>query len=100
MGARVMDIMVRRDMEFGGAYRIAGIAQRQGVPTKKRVRLMDRRTGMIVREEWSASADGAFSFDWLKYQDEGYIVIELDDEIYDPWFDPACADRVTPETMP
>ena len=84
--------------EFGGGYRIGGTAQRQGVGCKKRIRLIVRKTGRLIRELWSNS-DGSFSFDYSAYQYQGYIVMELDDESYDPWFDPACADRVTPEMM-
>lgn len=87
------------DEVFGGNTRIAGTAQRLGVGCKKRIRLMDRRTGILIRELWSAS-DGAFSFDYLANRPESYIVMELDDLSYDPWYDPACADRVTPEAMP
>ena len=99
MGGRLMNSTLRRDVEFGGGYRIAGTAQRLGVGCKKRVRLMDRKTGILIQEKWSAS-DGAFSFDWLANRPESYIVMELDDLSYDPWYDPACADRVTPEAMP
>ena len=96
---RAMNTTLRRDMVFGGGYRIAGTAQRLGVGCKKRIRLMDRKTGLLIQEKWSA-LDGAFSFDYLANRPESYIVMELDDLSYDPWYDPACADRVTPEAMP
>lgn len=99
MAGRVAFLRIRSDSVDGGAYRIAGTAQRLGVGCKKRIRLMDRATGRLIRELWSAN-DGAFSFDYLANRPESYIVMELDDLSYDPWYDPACADRVTPEAMP
>jgi hypothetical protein len=91
--------LLRSDVMFGGAHRIPVTTKRQGVPCKKRVLLIDRLTGNPVRELWTGS-DGLSSFDWIKDIEEGYLVIELDDLSYDPWKDPACADRVTPEAMP
>ncbi len=95
----IMPSALRRDLEFGGRYQIVGTAQRLGASARKRVRLHDRRTGMLVREVWSAT-DGSFSFTDLKNAPEAYIVMELDDLANNPWLDPACADRVTPEIMP
>lgn len=82
-----------------GRYQITGTAQRLGVPAIKRVRLYFRAGGHLFRETFSA-ADGAFAFTGLAGLSEGYVVMVLDDESRDPWLDPDCADRVTPELMP
>jgi hypothetical protein len=58
--------------------------------------LYDRKSGVLVKELWSNN-NGTFVFDYLKYQVESYVVIEFDDVDQNPWIDPACADRVTPE---
>ena len=87
------------DVTFGGGHQIIGTAQRLGANARKRIRLHDRRTGLLIREVWS-ELDGSFAFTYLKNAPESYIVMELDDESNTPWLDPACADRVTPEIMP
>jgi hypothetical protein len=98
MPGRGITTIARCDLEFGGHHQITGTAQRLGVASRKRIRLHDRRTGRLLREVWSG-ADGAFAFTGLADTPEGYLVLELDDESNDPWLDPACADRVTPEPM-
>ena len=42
-----------RDMSFGGGYRITGTVDELGVAGSYRVRLYDRRTGMLIQEKWS-----------------------------------------------
>jgi hypothetical protein len=96
ISGRIMVGTLRTDLEFGGGYKIMGITQRLGVPCKKLVRLYDRKSGVLVKELWSNN-NGTFVFDYLKYQVESYVVIEFDDVDQNPWIDPACADRVTPE---
>ena len=95
----IMPSALRRDLEFGGRYQIVGTAQRLGASSRKRIRLHDRRSGILIREVWSAT-DGSFAFTDLKNAPEAYIVMELDDLANNPWLDQACADRVTPEIMP
>jgi len=87
------------DLIYGGNHQIIGTAQRLGANARKRIRLMDRRSGLLIRETWS-ELDGSFAFTYLKNAPEAYIVMELDDLSNDPWLDPACADRVSPEAMP
>ena len=99
MGNKTLNGIIRRDVEYGGGYQITGTAQRLGVNCRKRIRLHDRVTGLPIREVWSAT-NGSFAFTYLKNSPEAYIVMELDDVSNDPWLDPACADRVTPELMP
>ena len=99
MGNKIIGALVRKDVMYGGLYQIVGTAQRLGTGTRKRIRLHDRKSGYLVREIFS-NADGSFTIDYLKLIDQGYIVMELDDLDNDPWLDPACADRVTPELMP
>lgn len=99
MGNKIIGAFVRRDETFGGAYRISGTAQRLGSGSKKLIRLIDRKSGYLIREVWSDD-DGAFLFDYIANNSQGYIVMELDDLSNDPWLDPACADRVSPEARP
>ena len=99
MGNRLLGSLIQRDMQYGGGYQIAGTAQRLGAGAKKLIRLIDRKSGYLIREVWSDS-DGAFLFDYIANHPQGYVVMELDDLSNDPWLDPACADRVTPELMP
>jgi len=99
MAGVIHQLSLRCDIEFGGRYQIVGTAQRLGASSRKRIRLHDRRSGILIREVWSAT-DGSFAFTDLKNAPEAYIVMELDDLANDPWLDPACADRVTPELMP
>ena len=95
----LLGVILSADVEFGGGYQIVGTAQRLGASSRKRIRLHDRRSGILIREVWSAT-DGSFAFTDLKNAPEAYIVMELDDLANNPWLDPACADRVTPEIMP
>lgn len=99
MAARLIESLLRSGVVFGGTYKIPGTARRAGVVCKKRVWLIARTGGRLIRELWSGT-DGVFSFDGIRLIEQGYIVMELDDLSNDPWFDPACADRVTPEPMP
>lgn len=85
-----------RTSSYAGHYRIIGTAQRLGAGSRKRIRVYDRKSGSFVTQLFSNS-DGSFTANYLA--NRSYIVMELDDESYDPWFDPACADRVTPEMM-
>ncbi len=99
MAGHAMTLTLRRDMVFGGNYQIIGTAQRLGANARKRIRMHDRKSGYLVREIFS-NADGSFSIAYISGTNQGYIVMELDDLDNDPWLDPACADRVTPEMMP
>jgi hypothetical protein len=98
MAGYIMGHIVRTNT-FAGIFRIVGTAQRLGANARKRIRLHDRKSGILIREVWSGT-DGGFAFTYLKNAPEAYIVMELDDVSNDPWLDPACADRVTPEIMP
>lgn len=99
MAGRVLTTWVRRDMEFGGAYKIAVTTQRSGIPVgRKRVRLYDRRSARLVREGWSDnSAD--LTFDYIKYLSKGYVAQVFDEDGQSGFKDPDTIDLITPEII-
>lgn len=87
---------------YQGGYRITGSVTELGSPGAYRVRLFDRRTGMMVRETWSAST-GEYAFNNItptpnNTATNGYFVIAFDHG--DNPLNAAIADLVTPEPMP
>jgi hypothetical protein len=86
-----------RDIEDGGAYRVAGTVDELGVPGRYRVRLFDRRSGRLVRETWSDAA-GAYAFENIAYRAEGYFAVAFDHGASPQ--NAAVADLMTPEPMP
>lgn len=86
-----------RDIEDGGAYRVAGTVDELGVVGRYRVRLFDRISGRILRETWS-DADGAYAFNYIAYRAEGYFAVAFDHGASPQ--NAAIADRITPEPMP
>ncbi len=94
---RMMTTTIRRDMIDGGGYRINGSVTELGVAGAYRVRLFHRKTGRMVREQWSG-ADGSYTFDFIAYLQNGYFAIAFDHGV-DP-LNAAIADLITPEPMP
>ncbi len=93
--------LLSTDPETSGHYRIVGTAKRLGVFTQRRVRLLDRETGRLLRETLSDPVTGAYSFEYIAYKYRGYTVMELDwpPTRSDP-LNADIADMVTPEPMP
>lgn len=97
MPGHAVTVTLRKDIQDGGAHRIAGTVSELGAPGQYRVRLFDRQSARALRETWSA-ADGSYSFPYIAYRYQGYFVVA-----YDRGASPlnaAIADLVTPEPMP
>lgn len=86
-----------RDTRYGGNYRIVGTVTELGVPGAYRVRLYERRTGLLVREAWS-DGNGNYEFSFIAYLDANYFAVAHDNN-GDP-LNAAIADLITPEPMP
>lgn len=86
-----------RDVAFGGAGVVSATVKRDAdpvdLPMRRRVRLFDERSGLLVRETWSEAATGAYSFAGLDAA-RTYTAVAYD-------HDHACraviADNLTPE---
>jgi len=89
--------ILRRDMQDGGGYRMAGTVDELGVVGSYRVRLFDRKSARCIREVWSA-ADGSYVFNHLADRPNGYFVIAYDHG--DAPLNAAIGDLITPEPMP
>lgn len=61
---------------FGGDGLIAGVVKVYGTPVKRRVRLYETSTGILIQEIW-AGADGTYSFPGMK-KGVQYTVTSLD----------------------
>lgn len=89
-----------RDLsDLGGQGRIAGSVKNLGTPdfpVWRRVRLFCRRDGRLVREVWSDSASGAYSFDYINPALR-YTVIAYD---HTGQYNAVISDDLTPEVMP
>lgn len=100
MVSRVVVRVARFSALWGGAGQIAGTtkvtALPDNVPVRRRVRLHDQKTGILVQEVWSDAATGAYLFRRLRMGLKYYVtafdhtgayggVIETD---------------ITPEAMP
>lgn len=82
---------------FSGLHRITGTVTELGAAGAYRVRLFDRQTALCIRETWSA-ADGAYVFNNIANQPNGYFAVAFDDGA-NP-LNAAIADLITPEPMP
>ena len=85
------------DTRHGGNYRIVGTVTELGVPGAYRVRLYERRTGLMAREMWSDSS-GNYAFNFIAYRGDGYFAVAHDND-GNP-LNAAIADLITPEPMP
>lgn len=83
---RRLGALHRYDSADGGPYRVAGTVVIDGTPAtpaSRRVRLFDKISGRLVREQWSA-ADGTFEFakvrvgPWLLVVDDYTLTYEAD----------------------
>lgn len=105
IGGPSASILLRREIstrdlsEFCGAGRIAGTVKVDSTPDYpvwRRVRLFDRRDNRLVRETWSSSETGAYSFEGINPA-RTYVVIAYD---HTGVFNAEIRDNVTPEAMP
>lgn len=91
------ETLLCRNVEYGGAYRIAGTVNELGVNGSYRVRLYKRQNGEVIAETWSAS-NGSYAFNYLANISNGYFVVAHDHTT--PLNNAAIADLITPEPMP
>ncbi len=93
-------LLTARDVAFGGAGVISGTVKRDAdpldLPMRRRVRLFDERSGLLVREAWSEAATGAYSFAGLDAT-RTYAVVAYDHEHH---YRAVIADNMTPEAAP
>lgn len=86
-----------RDMIFGGDGQFANPTNDpitlNSAPYQTRLRVWDERTGLLVRETWSA-ADGTWTIRYLN-RDRSYLVV-----CYDATYPALAYDRQTPDVMP
>ena len=69
-----------RDLEFGGAGRVRNTVKEKGAPdtpVHRRVRLVRERDGLVVREQWSNPATGAYDFQFVDAL-QTYTVLSYD----------------------
>ena len=88
---RVAGRLARFDFYDGGAYRVAGTLAIDGTPptpVRRRVRLFERISGRLVREQWSAT-DGTFLFNKIV---AGEYIVMADD--YTRAYNAVVADAV------
>lgn len=97
INAQVRGSIARIDVEDGGPYRIAGTTEREVTPgvfvvhPYRRVRLFERLTGRLVREQWSDPLTGAYEFSQIKLRE--YILLTDDHARY---YNAVAADLITP----
>ncbi len=93
-------VSMARDVEFGGHGVVSGTVKRDAdpvdLPMRRRVRLFDERSGLLVREAWSEAATGAYSFAGLDAT-RTYTVVAYD---HDHAYRAVIADNMTPEAAP
>jgi hypothetical protein len=97
MATRVLNNLERRNLYYGGVYRINGTVTELGVCGRYRVRLFDRVTGLCIQERWSDANNGTYSFTYLDYRPNGYFAVAFDHG--DNPLNAAIADLITPEPM-
>lgn len=66
------------------------------IPARRRVRLIRERDGMVVQEQWSNAATGAYDFQYVETA-QLYTVLSYD---HLAQFRAVVADRLAPEMMP
>ncbi len=86
------------DVENGGDGRIVGTTKNIGTPdypVSRRVRLLRKRDGQLVREGWSDAA-GNYTFDHIR-RDVEYVVLGHD---HTGVYNAEVADSLLPDQMP
>jgi hypothetical protein len=94
----VGDLTLIRDVQYGGIGRVNGNVYIDGtpdIPVSRRVRLINERDGLPIRETWSDAATGAYSFDKVA-MGVRYTVIAYD---YENNYRAIVADNVLAESM-
>lgn len=90
-GGRAINQKPNVDAVYGGTLAIADTVTVNSVQAQKRVMLLDRRTGQVIRSTVSA-ADGSYRFDGLRAGI--YCILSFDDTLV---FNACVADGIEPE---
>ena len=89
----------KRDQYFGGKGRVSGTTKEKAlpnnIPLKRKVHLIEARTSILLREQWSDATTGAYSFDYVDMSRK-YTVISYD---HTGAYRPVIADAQTPELI-
>lgn len=96
---KIVSVNVAKDVYFGGKGRVSGTVKVKGAPNfpkYARVWLIDQRSGLLVREQWSNATTGAYSFDYLNLSLR-YTVLTFD---HTGAFRAVVADNLTADPMP
>ncbi|WP_246881325.1 LamG domain-containing protein [Acidovorax sp. JG5] len=97
---RAAPLQLARDVEHGGLGIIYGTVKEKNTPAntplRRKVRLMDERSGLVVRETWSDAATGAYEFRGIK-QGVPYTVLAYDHAHNYRAF---AGDNLLPDPMP
>jgi len=97
LNAQVRGEVSRFDIEDSGAYHIAGVTRKESAPDVfvvypyRRVRLLERQTGRLIREMWSDPVTGAYAFEKLKLRE--YILLTDD---HARFYNAVAADAIVP----
>lgn len=93
-------LQLARDVEHGGLGTIYGTVKEKNTPAntplRRKVRLMDERSGLVIRETWSDAATGAYEFRGIK-QGMPYTVLAYD---HAHNYRAVIADNLLPEVLP
>lgn len=93
------DLLLARDIEFGGPGTIYGTTKTKGTPnqpTKARVVLLHQRSKLPARETWSDPVTGNFAFTGIDTTQQFLTLAE--DAAGN--FRPVAANRLAPEVLP
>lgn len=97
---RVVGLAARSNANFGGLGQIVGTTSEVGsptnVPVRRRVRLHEQRTGLLVQEVWSEAGTGAYAFPRLR-MDLTFYVVAFD---HTGAYSGVIETDITPEPMP
>lgn len=90
-------VLGTNNIYHGGSGRVAGtVKYKPNSPVHRKVRLVDEKTGVLVREMWSTPITGAYSFDYVD-ETRKYTVLSYD---YTGAYRAVIADNLAPELIP
>lgn len=88
------------DLQYGGIGTVYGTVKEKNTPAntplRRKVRLIDERSGIVIRETWSDAVTGAYEFRGVK-QGVPYTVLAYDHEHN---FRAFAADNLLPDVLP
>lgn len=96
---KIAEAIKLKDVQWGGNGVINGTVKEKSTPTniplRRRVRLIDQRSGITVAETWSDATTGAYSFANID-RSRVYTVISYD---HTTLYRAVAADNLTPDLM-